>query len=506
VTVPDPGPEPGPDPGLRELADRMSDEALHQAQRQGAEWAQLRVARVNRLEVRVRDGVSAGTERVEEISFGLRVLVEGVWGFAAGVDLTPGAAALAARTACRAARSLRPICRDRIELADEPVHTGDWVSEHRIDPFDVPLAEQLATLQEWSRIPHDSGAVDQVFARVWAVREDKFYADTAGTRTAQRRVFVHPMVTAIRLDPAGGFQSQRTLGPPVARGWEYLTGTGWDWAGELSRLPEYLAEQAAARAGRAGRYDLVIDPTNLWLTIHESIGHATELDRILGYETAYAGDSFARPDDLGSLRYGSPVMQVTADRTTDNALATVGFDDEGVAAQSWDLIRDGVLTGFQVDRRTAAAAGLERSNGCAFADSAAHPPLQRMANVSLAPAPDGPGTDELISAVDDGIYVVGDKSWSIDMQRRNFQFTGQRFYRIRHGRLAEPVRDLAYQGSTTEFWNGLEAVGGPQTYLLSGASNCGKAQPLQLAGVSHGCPATLFRDVRVLDTAIEARS
>jgi TldD protein len=240
------------------------------------------------------------------------------------------------------------------------------------------------------------------------------------------------------------------------------------------------------------------------LTIHESIGHATELDRALGYEAAYAGTSFATPDKLGKLQYGSPIMNVTGDRIADHGLATVGYDDEGVAAQSWDLVRDGVLVGYQLDRRMAHLKGLGRSNGCAFADSPQHVPVQRMANVSLQPAAGGPTTAELIAGVDDGIYVVGDKSWSIDMQRYNFQFTGQRFFRIRHGRLVGQLRDLAYQGMTTQFWGSMAAVGGESTYVLGGAFNCGKAQPSQVAPVSHGCPAALFRGVRILNAVQEA--
>jgi TldD protein len=259
-----------------------------------------------------------------------------------------------------------------------------------------------------------------------------------------------------------------------------------------------------APAVEAGRYDVVIDPSNLWLTIHESIGHATELDRALGYEAAYAGTSFATFDKLGNLQYGSPVMRVTGDRTVEHGLATVGYDDEGVAGQSWDIVRDGVLVGYQLNRAMAARQGLGRSNGCAFADSPGHIPLQRMANVSLQPAAGGPTTDELISAIDDGVYVVGDKSWSIDMQRYNFQFTGQRFFRIRGGRIAGQLRDVAYQGMTTEFWGSMEAVGGESTYVLGGAMNCGKGQPGQVAPVSHGCPSALFRQVRILNTTQES--
>jgi TldD protein len=201
-------------------------------------------------------------------------------------------------------------------------------------------------------------------------------------------------------------------------------------------------------------------------------------------------------------------MQVTGDRTTPHGLATIGFDDEGVQSQAWEIVRNGVLVGYQLDRRmarqNAAALGVNRSNGCAFADSPAHVPVQRMANVSLQPASGGPSTEELIGRVERGIYIVGDKSWSIDMQRYNFQFTGQRFYAIERGRLAGQVKDVAYQAQTTEFWGSLEAVGGRGTYVLGGAFNCGKGQPGQVAPVSHGCPSALFRGIRVLNARAES--
>jgi TldD protein len=295
----------------------------------------------------------------------------------------------------------------------------------------------------------------------------------------------------------------RTLAPPVGRGWEYVTGGHWDWDGELAQLPELLREKTKAPSVEPGRYDLVVDPTNLWLTIHESIGHATELDRALGYEAAYAGTSFATPDGLGTLRYGSELVQVTGDRTAEHGLSTVGWDDEGVEAQRFDIVRDGVLVGYQVDRNTARLGGMARSNGCSFADSPSHVPVQRMANVSLQPADDGPDLEGLIGGVERGIYVVGDKSWSIDMQRYNFQFTGQRFHRIEGGRLAGQLRDVAYQATTTDFWGSMRAVGGPSTYRLGGAFNCGKAQPGQVAPVSHGCPAALFEGVSILNTVQE---
>ena len=491
---------------LRELAAA----ALERATALGAQHADFRAERVRGQRVRMSDGHLETLFDADDLGLAVRVVLDGTWGFAAAVDLTQAAAVRAAEEAVEVARVAAAINTERIELADEPAH-GDaaWVSSYQVDPFDVSVADKVALLTDWSAGLLSHHRIDHVDASLYQVRECKFYSDGA-TTTLQQRVRLHPAVTAIAVDPGGRFETMRTLAPPAGRGLEYLgggpwdgTGDGWDFPAELAQLPDLLAGKLAAPSVRAGRYDLVIDPTNLWLTIHESIGHATELDRALGYEAAYAGTSFATIDKLGNLRYGSPQMHVTGDRTAEHGLATIGFDDEGVATQSWDLITGGVLTGYQLDRRMARMQGFGRSNGCAFADSPAHMPIQRMANVSLQPAEGGPSTDELIAGVEDGIYVMGDKSWSIDMQRYNFQFTGQRFYKIENGRLAGQLRDVAYQATTTDFWNSMDAVGGPVTYLLGGAFNCGKGQPGQVAPVSHGCPAVLMRGVRILNTAEE---
>ncbi|WP_329568757.1 TldD/PmbA family protein [Kitasatospora sp. NBC_01266] len=490
---------------------RLAAAALDRARQLGVEHADFRLERVRSASWRLRDAKPAGSSDTLQLGFAVRVLLDGAWGFAAGVDLTEQAAAQVAEQAVAVARLSARISRaagggDRVELADEPVHQdATWISAYEINPFDVPDAEKTGLLADWSSRLLAADGVSHVDADLLTVQENKFYADTAGTMTTQQRIRLHPSLEAVAVDDrTGTFESMRTLAPPAGRGWEYLNGTGWDWAAELARLPEYLAEKVKAPSVQPGLYDLVIDPTNLWLTIHESIGHATELDRALGYEAAYAGTSFATFDQLGTLRYGSPLLQVTGDRTAEHGLATIGYDDEGVATQSWDLIRDGVLTGYQLDRRMAKSKDLGRSNGCAFADSPGHVPVQRMANVSLRPAADGPDTAGLWAGVENGLYLVGDRSWSIDMQRYNFQFTAQRAYAIKNGQLAGQVKDFAYQASTTEFWGSMTAVGGPQTYLLAGAFNCGKAQPGQVAAVSHGCPSALFEQVRILNTQQEA--
>ncbi|MEU7000809.1 TldD/PmbA family protein [Nonomuraea sp. NPDC046570] len=480
---------------------RLADAALQRARDLGAEHADFRLERVRAETLSLYDARLEGAVDADDLGYAVRVIKNGTWGFAAGLHLTAEAAAEVAEQAVRVAEVSAPINREPIALAPEPVHADvTWVSSYEIDPFDVTQKEKVALLADWS-----AGLLkgaDHVSARLLQVKEQKFYADTAGTVTTQQRVRVHPELNAMKAG-GSGFDDMSTIAPPVGRGYEYLTGTGWDFPAELAQLPELLAEKLAAPGVEAGDYDLVIHPSNLWLTIHESIGHATELDRALGYEAAYAGTSFATFDQLGSLVYGSPAMNVVGDRTVEHGLSTIGFDDEGVATREFDIVKDGLLVGYQLDRRMALLKGLGDSNGCAFADSPGHMPIQRMANVSLRPAEGGPSTEELIGNVERGLYIVGDKSWSIDMQRYNFQFTGQRAFKIENGQISGQVRDFAYQATTTDFWGSMEAVGGPQTYVLGGAFNCGKGQPGQVAPVSHGCPSALFRGVRILNTVQE---
>lgn len=486
----------------------LADAALSTARSAGATHADVRVQRLTTQSISLRDGSVQSAIDAGEIGLAVRVVVDGTWGFASHAELGTDAAAETARKAVEVATALRALNRERVELAAEPVYSNvTWTSEYDIDPFEVPTTEKVALLAEYSSRLAASDGVDHVTASVLQVKEQSFYADLAGSSITQQRVRLHPQFDATTVDrSAGAFETMRTLAPPVGRGWEYLgEHSTWDWADELARIPDWLAEKVKAPSVVAGPTDLVIDPTNLWLTIHESIGHATEYDRAIGYEAAYAGTSFATPDQLGTLRYGSPIMHVTADRTEINGLASIGWDDDGVASQRWDLVRDGTLVGYQLDRVFAPKLGLERSNGCSYADSPHHVPIQRMANVSLQPDPDvDRSTADVIGEVEDGVYVVGDKSWSIDMQRYNFQFTGQRFYRIRNGVLDGQVRDVAYQATTTEFWGSMELLGGPSTWRLGGAFNCGKAQPGQVAAVSHGCPVALFRGVNVLNTLSEA--
>jgi TldD protein len=326
---------------------RLADAALTRARELGAEHADLRVERIRDQSLSLRDARLDGTSDREDVGFAVRVVHDGTWGFASDVALTPEDAVRVAEQAVEVAKVSRPLSTERVVLAAEPAH-GDvtWASPYEVDPFSVPDGDKVSLLADWSSglLAHDIVAHAEASAHM--VLENKFYADLAGTTSTQQRVRVNVQLEAVGIDKESGrFDTMRTLAAPVGRGWEHVTGTTYDWATELDELPDHLTEKLRAPSVEAGTYDLVIHPSNLFLTIHESIGHATELDRALGYEANYAGTSFATFDKLGSLAYGSDVMNVTGDRTAEHGLASIGYDDEGVAAQQWDIVRNGVLVG-----------------------------------------------------------------------------------------------------------------------------------------------------------------
>ena len=489
---------------IPEQPDQLAAVALDAAARLGASVAQFRVAAHDSRAVSLRDGEVENIGADTSIAMSVRVVHGGAWGFAATTDLSTAGALDAAKRAVDMAKLSALVIVDEVVLAQEPTHGKQaWTQPIEIDAFTKSDSEVIEFLQRWNTQIAAASIVSHIESNVAMGRDRTFYADLVGNEITQQRDRIYAALSAIHVSDTG-FEDMRTCAPPAGRGWEYLEGTGWDWDSEISQLPEYLAEKVKSPSVKPGAMDLVIDPTNLWLTIHESIGHATELDRALGYEANYAGTSFATIDKLGDFKYGSPIMNVTGDRTSQHGLSTVAFDDEGVSAQKWNLIKNGILVGYQTDRSIASKIGMERSNGCAFADSALHTPIQRMPNVSLQPGTDNTTTQDLIADVESGIYIVGDKSWSIDMQRFNFQFTGQRFHEIKNGKIVGQLKDVAYQSKTPDFWGAMRRLGGENTYLLGGALNCGKGQPGQVAPVSHGCPSALFTGINVLNTREES--
>ena len=481
-----------------------SDAAIATAQSLGASHVDVRIEKTRTGLLQLRDAKPESQSDDSVVGLGVRVIVNGAWGFASSPSISVSKALELAGIAVAMAKTSKPLATEEVALAPEPIYAKkQWVSSYEIDPFEVADSEKLDRLASLSNKLLASKSVNHASAYTMYVKEQKHYADSSGTSTTQQRVRVHTQIEGISVGDHG-FESMRTLAQPAGFGWEWMSNNVYDWDAEIDELPTLLAEKVAAPSVTPGKYDLLIHPSNLFLTIHESIGHATELDRAIGYEANYAGTSFATVDNLNKLQYGSAKMHVTGDRNTEHGLSTVGWDDEGVAAQRWDIIKDGVLVGYQTDRRIAARVNQERSFGCAFADSPSHVPIQRMPNVSLQPDPQGPTLEAMISSIEDGIYIRGDKSWSIDMQRYNFQFTGQQFHRVKNGKIVGQVKDMAYQATTTDFWRSMKVVGGPSTYVLGGAFNCGKGQPGQVAPVSHGCPAAIFEKVNVLNTVEEA--
>jgi TldD protein len=332
-----------------------------------------------------------------------------------------------------------------------------------------------------------------------AYGEWKLFASSEGTYLEQSITRVEPSFSVTAVDTAAGeFESRSHEIAPAQAGWEYVEEA--NLLADVPRMAEDAVQKLKAPGVTPGVRDLILAPSNLYLTIHESIGHPTELDRVLGFEANMAGTSFVSTDQLGKLKYGSELVSVYADKTTPRALATCGYDDDGVKTQKWDLIKNGVLVGLQTTREQAGWIGEKESRGSSYAQDFGAFPFQRMPNVSLAPGAKDLGVADLIAATDDGVYITGRGSWSIDHQRKNFQFGGQMFYEVKKGKITRALRDVAYQALTLDFWRGCDLVGGAREWRMSGAMNDGKGEPGQSNAVSHGCPPARFRRVNILNT------
>jgi TldD protein len=484
----------------------LADLALAKATELGASFADLHLMQTNRESLYVREEMVQGVDAGSSLGCSVRVLVQGAWGFAASEEISEKRVLQLVESAIAIAKGQAGWRKQPIEIETLPAHTGRWDMPVKVDPFTIPLEEKVGRLLDINRAALGKGA-SYCNSQVSAVRERKWLANTFGTRIEQSRVRLHPGFSITLVDPKkGGFASRASMRPPRGAGYEHLS--EWDAAAEAALAVEQAREKMAAPSVTPGKMDLVIAPSNLWLTIHETVGHPTELDRALGYEANFAGTSFCTPDKLDSLQYGSEIVNLIADRSASGGLSTVMWDDDGVqtAGKEFPIVKDGVFRNFQMALGQAALIGREGgSNGCAYSDSFDAFPIQRMPNISLQPGKDVAVTAEsLIADVEDGIYIDGNGSWSIDQQRYNFQFTGQVFHRIRNGKLDGMFRDVAYQGNSVDFWKACDGLGGESTYELGGAFNCGKGQPQQVAPVSHGAVPARFRQINVLNTAQES--
>jgi TldD protein len=491
-------------PAADPFAIEVANAALDAARGAGASYADARVGRYRRQSVTTRERQVLGVGDDESFGLGVRVLVDGSWGFAASSQVTRAGAQQAALEAVVLAKAARAVRRRRVELAPVAAVRGTWITPVRTDPIEVSIEEKIALLLKANEAALKVKGVQFVSSGVQALREIKTLVTSEGTNVTQTFIRVGPSFSATAVGN-GDFQSFAEALAPRGEGWDYVESL--DMPGNAERWASMAVEKLAAKSVDAGTYDLILEPSNLWLTIHESIGHATELDRAIGEEANYAGTSFVAPPEktIGTLKYGPPLMNIQADRTQPGSLSRVAWDDEGVPADQWLLVERGIFKDYQTTREQVARiqklTGVTRSHGCSFADSWQNVQFQRMPNVSLLPGERDISLADIIAATDRGIVIKHDGSWSIDHQRYNFQFSGQAFYEVRGGKIVGMLRDVAYQSDSPYFWNAMDMIGGKSSYWIGGAFNDGKGEPSQINSVSHGCVPARFRNVRILNTA-----
>ncbi|HEY5849480.1 MAG TPA: TldD/PmbA family protein [Lysobacter sp.] len=497
----------------------LADAALTAARAAGAQYCDVRIGRYLRQSVITREARVENIVNGESSGIGVRVLVDGAWGFAATNVQTTDSVAAVARQAAAIAKANSRHQTKRVELAPTPgVGEVRWATPIRKNAMAVPIKEKVDLLLGVNAAAMKAGA-DFFNSTLFLINEQKFFASTDGSYIDQDVHRIWLPITATAVDKASGkFRTRNGLSAPMGMGYEYLDA---DPAGKF-KLPggvtgygrsyDVMEDSiAAARDARAkikapsvkpGKYDLVVDPSNLFLTIHENVGHPLELDRVLGYEANYAGTSFATLDkrDAG-YRWGSDIVNFVADKTRPGSLGAVGYDDEGVKTKQWDLVRDGILVDYQATRDEAHILGHDASHGCSYADSWSSVQFQRMANVSLQPGKKPLSVADMVKDVENGLYVHGRGSYSIDQQRYNAQFGGQLFYEIKQGKVTGLVEDAAYQIRTPEFWNACTAICDERDFRLGGSFFDGKGQPSQVSAVSHGSSTTRFNGINIINTA-----
>jgi len=504
-----PAGEPPPsamDPATRDLLLA----AINAAKMAGASYADARIGRYLQNFVSTREQQITGVTDTDSIGAGIRAIVDGTWGFAATRSLTADGMAEAAKRAVAIAKATRVGRGDPVELAPAPAFPdATWKSAYTIDPWTIPIEQKVDLLLKANAAAMKAKNVKFVFSGLFFRKTERNYADTNGSVIAQTIVqsWAPMQITAVSPDRTD-FQNRGSVSQPMGRGWEFILGE--DLVNNAVKWGEEASQKLTAKPIEPGRYDLVLHPSHLWLTIHESIAHPTELDRARGYEANYAGTSWVAPPEkvLGTLKYGPPLMNIQGDRSQEGALATIGYDDEGVKPDDFLIIKQGIVNDYQTTREQAnwirwwydKNQRPTRSHGCSYADNWSSVQFQRMPNVSLLPGDKEQSYEDLIAATDNGIAIIGDGSFSIDQQRYNGQFGGQVFYEIKGGKITGMLKDVAYQMQTPEFWNSMDMIGGKQSYRMGGSFFDGKGQPPQINAVSHGAPPARFRGVNVINT------
>jgi TldD protein len=497
---------------------RMSDVALNAARAKGATYTDVRLGRYLNEFVVTRDKNIENIVDTESYGMGIRVIANGCWGFAATDKLDNDSIARAAELAVAIAKENSRIQTDPVQLAPQKGY-GEvtWKTPIERNAFEVPMKEKTDLLLSVNDAAFKNGA-NYVNSVLFMVNEQKYFASTDGSYIDQDIHRIWPVFGVTKIDEKSGkFETRSSLSAPRGMGYEYLMPKEsekiksqttlyrdrYDMLEDAGAAALQAAEKLKAKSVEPGKYDLVLDPSHLWLTIHESVGHPSELDRVLGYEANFAGTSFLTLDKwkTGKFNFGSKNVNIVADKLQPGSLGAVGYDDEGVGTKKWDIIKDGILVNYQAIRDQAHIIGLKESQGCCYSQSWRDVQFQRMPNISLQPGKEKLSPADMIRNVEKGIYIIGDSSFSIDQQRYNFQFSGQLYYEIKNGKIVGMLNDVAYQANTQEFWNACSAVCDKDDYRLGGSFFDGKGQPMQASAVSHGSSTARFNGVNVINTA-----
>jgi TldD protein len=477
---------------VRDFTDRCLDTATSL----GATYADVRVVSRRDESISIKSGRVEGVASGESEGFGIRVLVDGAWGFASSHRVEPTEADRIAAEAVRIARASATALRNQVRLDDRPPATGRFETPVAEDPFEVPLETKIADLLRADETATRVKGISFTESMYAAQREHKTFAATDGSFTEQ--VITH-VGSGFEANAVEGDEHQRRSYPDSGGGWQaagYEYVRGLDLAAHAGPFAEEAVELLTAPQCPPGRRTIVLDPSQLYLQIHESCGHPTELDRVFGTEASYAGTSFLTTDKLDAgFRYGSDLIDIVADATAAGGLGTFGWDDEGVAAQAVPLIKEGIFVGYLSSRETAPRIG-RQSGGAMRADGWNRIPLIRMTNVNLLPKP-GKTLEQIVEDTDDGLYLASNRSWSIDDRRLNFQFATEVAYEIKGGKKGRLFKNPTYTGITYEFWRSCDAVGDASSWRMLGTPNCGKGEPGQVGHVGHGVSGARFRNVQV---------
>jgi TldD protein len=484
------------DPTRKELADL----ALGAARDAGASYADVRIADYRRQSIHTRERRVMDVADSEDRGFGVRVIADGTWGFAASARLERDEVVQVAQRAVAMAKANAVLQREAVELAPVAAYVATWATPIRTDPFTVPIKDKIERLLALNAQALGHAGVSFCSSQMSFVREHKFFASTEGSYIEQTLHRCNPGFVVTAVDrKRGSFETRASYTDPQGMGYEYVE--DYLWADDVRQAAADVVQKHSAPSVQDGRWDLILHPSHLWLTIHESIGHPTELDRALGMEANYAGTSFLTPDKLGTFRIGSEIVNFVAEKTAPRSLATCGYDDDGDKCTEWPLVKDGVFVDYQVTRDQAHFLGRTHSYACSYAQSWKDVPFQRMPNINLLPGREPLSLEQLIAGTERAILIKGRGSYSIDHQRYNFQFGGQTCYQIKSGKVVGMLKDVAYQARTPDFWQACDAICSADEYYVGGSFYDGKGEPGQVNAVSHGCAPARFCQINVLNTA-----